>query len=483
LNFFSSENLVKIQRLSIYLYLTMYRKFIPKVIIILSFFCTNLIKAQTDQDVIKRFFDESLTSGESYWNLEYLSTRIGGRLAGSPQAAAAIEWTRQLMTDYNFDTVFLQPFMATYWKRGEVEVARITGSASLGHYELNITSLGNSVGTGKAGVNAPLVEVRNFNTFDEMEADDIRGKIVFFNEPFDPTHIMTFRGYGQAVQQRSRGASMAAAKGAVAVLVRSITPYLDDHPHTGALRYDPDHPEIPAMAVSTEDAELLSELLSREKEVEVYMENYCELKGEVLSYNVIGELRGLKNPDEYIVVGGHLDAWDNGQGAHDDGSGCMQSIEVLRLFKELGIRPNHTLRAVMFMNEENGLKGGKHYAAMAAQKKERHVAALESDAGGFVPIGFNVKGEDKHLEKLLSWKELFEPYNVHKFIAGGGGADISPLAEQGVPLIGHIPDPQRYFELHHTAEDTFDKINRRELEMGAASMASLIYLIDKYGLD
>jgi Zn-dependent M28 family amino/carboxypeptidase len=256
----------------------------------------------------------------------------------------------------------------------------------------------------------------------------------------------------------------------------------DDIPHTGSLRYDEDQPKIPAVAISTNDANLLSEVIDKEGTAKIYLETHCEMLPDILSYNVIGEMNGTERPDEYIVVGGHLDSWDVGHGAHDDGSGCVQSIEALRILQELDYKPRYSLRAVMFMNEENGLRGGREYALQADKKNEKHIAALESDSGGFTPRGFSFTGTDAQRKKLRSWAPLLNPYGLHDLGSPGGGADIGPLRSSGTALFGLRPDSQRYFNYHHTAADTFDKVDKRELELGAAAMSALIYLIDSKGI-
>jgi Zn-dependent M28 family amino/carboxypeptidase len=327
-----------------------------------------------------------------------------------------------------------------------------------------------------------VVEVQDFDELAKLGREQVEGKIVFFNRPMNPSEVNTFAAYGGAANQRAAGPSEAAKYGAVGAVVRSLTLAQDDVPHTGSLRYALNVPQIPAIAISTNDANLLSKLLKDDADLRFYFETHCEMKEDELSYNVIGELRGSEYPEEIIAVGGHLDSWDLGQGAHDDGAGCVQSIEVLRIFKALGLRPKRTLRAVMFMNEENGLRGGVEYAAQAEKNKEKHLAAIESDRGGFTPRGFSIDAEAKALKKIQGFAELFRPYGIYEFVAGGSGADISPLKSQGVPLIGFVPDSQRYFKYHHTAIDTFDKVDQRELEMGAAAMAGLVYLLDRYGL-
>lgn len=454
-----------------------------KSICFLIFLGVNLtaFAQSSDEGTIKQLFDEALSKGKSYEMLYDLSVNIGPRLSGSPGAAASVEWSRHMMEDFGFDSVWLQPVMVPHWVRGMKEIGRIN-SKKMGTVEVNVCSLGGSVGTGPSGIAASVVEVKSFDELKSLGTKGVQGKIVFFNRPMDPTKINTFAAYGGAVEQRASGASEAAKYGAVAVLVRSMGSNLEDYSHTGSMRYAPNIVKIPALAISTRQAELLSKLLKDEKDVQFYMENHSVTLEDAPSFNVVGEIRGREFPKEIIVVGGHLDSWDLGQGAHDDGAGCVQSIEVLRLFNAIGYKPKRTIRAVMFMNEENGLRGGIKYAELAEKNKENHIAAIESDRGGFVPRGFTVPSEEKAKAKVRSWKPLLEPYGLSDFSQEGGGADIGPLANQGVALIGFLPDSQRYFNYHHTAEDTIDKVDKRELELGAASMAALVYLIDKYGL-
>jgi hypothetical protein len=237
---------------------------------------------------------------------------------------------------------------------------------------------------------------------------------------------------------------------------------------------------IPAAAISTNAAELLSKTLKENPGTKFFFKQNCETLPDVPSHNVVGEIKGSEKPDEIIVVGGHLDSWDLAQGAHDDGTGIVQSLEVLRIFRSLGIRPKHTLRVVFFMNEENGVKGGQKYAELAKQNNEKHLLAMESDEGGFTPRGFGIQGSnEKQLAHIQKFQKILTPYGLTDIDRGSGGVDIGPLAPQGVVLVGFKPDTQRYFEYHHTPIDTFDKVNQRELEMGAASMAALIYLLDK----
>ncbi len=453
-----------------------------RLIIILQLIVSSLLAQSNDEGMIRKIYDEALARGQSYEMLEHLCTKIGARLSGSPGAAAAVEWSRQVMQAYGFDSVWLQPVMVPHWVRGNKEIGRVVNSKKAGSMEMSVAALGGSVGTGPGGVLANLVEVKSWDELKTLGEKGVKGKIVFFNRPMDPKLLQMFASYGGAVDQRANGASEAAKYGAVGVIVRSMSANLEDYPHTGSLRYAPNIPKIPALAISTRHAELLSGLLSDDKDLRFYMEMNCQTLPDAPSFNVIGELRGTKYPKEIIVVGGHLDSWDLGQGAHDDGAGCVQSIEVLRIFKAMGYKPQRTIRAVMFMNEENGLRGGIEYANQAKLKNELHIAAMESDRGGFTPRGYTLPADARAKEKIRSWKPLLEPYGLHDFSQEGGGADISPLAPQGVPLMGYLPDSQRYFSFHHTPADNFDTVDKRELELGAASMAALIYLIDQYGL-
>lgn len=439
-------------------------------------------KSDIDVQFLDKIYDQALTDSRCYDWLEHLSLRIGHRISGSVGAEQAVAWSRSVLDTLGLDSVWLQPCMVPHWVRGKAEQIRVINSRRLGSFHLSALALGGSVG---GNLKAEVVEVKSLDEIDRLGADQLRGKIVFLNRPMDPTKIRTFEAYGGAVDQRASGPSRAAKYGAVAVLVRSMGLRLDDFPHTGGLRYDSAYALIPAAAISTRAAEQLSALLREEGRVTVSMKMHCQTLPDALSYNVIGEIRGSERPEEVIVVGGHLDSWDVGHGAHDDGAGCTQSMDVLRLLKETGYRPRHTIRCVLFMNEENGLRGGKKYAAEAARKNEFHLAAIESDAGGFTPRGFNFDGDaavfTTFYEKISNLEPFFKPYGM-QFSKGGSGADIGPLKGMKGLLCGYSPDSQRYFDYHHTADDTFDKVNKRELELGAASMAALVYLLDKYGL-
>jgi hypothetical protein len=337
------------------------------------------------------------------------------------------------------------------------------------------------MGTGEKGISG---EVLLINSFDELEKkkEEVKGKIVFYNYKFNDTYINTFLSYRDAGQYRGQGPSRAAKYGAKAVLVRSMTHAADNNPHTGATRYDTAYAKIPAAAIGLKDADLLSEQL-KNNQVHVTLKTNGHFLPDTIGHNIIGELTGSAFPEEIITVGGHLDSWDNCEGAHDDGAGVVQTIEIMRALKSLGYKPRRTIRFVLFANEENGGRGGAKYADEAKAKNEKHLFALESDAGGFTPRGLGLSGTEEQYQKFLTWKELIAPYGASEFNKGGGGSDIGPLNKAFNTATGSLnPDSQRYFDIHHARSDVFENVNKRELELGAVNMAALIYLVDKYGL-
>ena len=438
---------------------------------------------QRDSLMLKSIYKTALLNGQAYDWLDYLTNQIGGRLSGSLNAERAVEWSKEELKKLNLNRVWLQPVLVPKWVRGPKEFALIETEPGV-TFNVPITALGGSVATPSVGLKAEVIEVQNFEELAALGPENIDGKIVFFNRPMQADLISTFSAYGGCVNQRYDGARQASQYGAIGVIVRSMSLRMDDYPHTGAMSYgdQPVSQRIPAAAISTNAAEKLSNLLKIAPKLKFLFRQQCKQYKDVLSYNVIGEITGSTYPDEIILVGGHLDSWDIGDGAHDDGAGCVQSMEVLRLFKELDYKPKRTIRVVLFMNEENGLRGGRKYAEMAALKGETHIFALESDAGGFTPRGFNFDLPDYEFKQVQSWEPLFKPYLIHYFEKGGSGADIGPLKTKTNVLAGLRPDSQRYFDHHHAATDTFDAVNKRELELGAATLTSLIYLYDTYGL-
>ena len=444
---------------------------------IVFLFSLNGFSQAEDSGMIKKISDEILLNGKAYENLRHLTKKIGGRLAGSPQMTMAEQWGEKVMKESGADKVMMQECKVPHWVRGGEDKAKVTAGK-----ELDVVALGNSMGSGKNGVKAEVLLV---NSFDDLEKkkDQVKDKIVFYNYKFNPTFVQTFRSYGDASQYRGNGPSRAAKYGAKAVIVRSMSHSTDNNPHTGATRYVDSFPKIPAVAIGLRDADWLNEELQKRK-LTVEIKTNGHFLDSAIGHNVIGELTGSEFPNEIITVGGHLDSWDNCEGAHDDGAGCVQTIEILRAFKAIGYKPKRTIRFVLFANEENGLRGGNKYAEEAKARNERHIFALESDAGGFTPRAFGFTMSEEQFQKVLQWKPLIAPYGCSEFNRGGGGADIGPLrrAFPTTALGGLSPDSQRYFDIHHARNDVFENVNKRELELGAVNMAALIYLIDKYGL-
>jgi len=425
--------------------------------------------------------DTAMLNGKAYSLLRELCYDIGQRLCGSPQAAAAVEWSRQTMMKLDLENVQLQPVMVPHWERGKIAEAAIINSSILGTVPLSICALGGSIGTAELGIIAEVIEVPGLKEAASL-GKNAQGKIVFYNRPMNPKTMNTFAGYGGAVDQRTLGAIEAAKVGAVAVLVRAVTTRLDKVPHTGLMQYDETVPQIPAAAISTVDAELLSKLIKQERNVRVQLRLVCMSYPDLESGNVIGEITGTEKPEEVIVIGGHLDSWDVGHGAHDDGAGCVQSIEALRLIKILGLKPKRTIRAVMFMCEEFGIYGGPAYADSVKKSGPKHIAAIESDRGGFTPRGFGVSADSHIVAKIKKWEYLFKEMDAANIFQGGGGPDISPLNELGTATIGLIVDYHRYFDYHHSSNDVFEAVNERELELGAAAMAILAYVLAMEGI-
>ena len=462
------------------------------VFIAIAFFLTLKGYSQSEDSImIKKISDEILTNGKAYDNLRHLTKHIGARLSGSPQMVKAEKWGVEIMKESGADKAWLQQCMVPHWVRGGKEKAdvlfngAITGARNvlLFHQQLDVLALGNSEGTKNKEVTAKVVLI---NSFDELEKkkDSVKGMIVFYNYKFNPSYVNPFLAYRDAGAYRGSGPSRAAKYGAVAVIVRSLSASTDNYPHTGSTRSDSAYAKIPAFAVGLRDADWLSKKLEENKIISLTIKNNAHFLPDTIGNNVIGELTGSEFPDEIITIGGHLDSWDAGEGAHVDGAGCVQTIEILRVFKTIGYKPKRTIRFVLFANEENGLRGGNKYADEAKAKNEKHIFALESDAGGFTPRSFGFTMSEEQFQKVLQWKPLIAPYGCSEFNRGGGGADIGPLrrALPTTALAGLSPDSQRYFDVHHARNDVFENVNKRELELGAINMAALIYLIDKYGL-
>ena len=459
-----------------------------KCISLAIFFILSLIKVHSQNDkfineIISNIYKTALKDSKSYDWLEYLSKNIGPRLSGSLNAERSVKWTKKTLESIGLDSIWLQPVMVPKWVRGNFEYAYIESSPG-NTINVNVCALGGSIPTPSSGIKANVIEVKSFKELESLGKKDIKNKIVFFNRPMQKELINTFDSYSNAVNQRYDGARIASKYGALAVIVRSLTLKLDDVPHTGVMSYGniPIKSRIPAMAISTNGADLLSSLLNLNPNLKFFMKQNCRNFPDVLSYNVIGEIKGLKKPNEIMLIGAHLDSWDLGDGSHDDGAGVVQSMDVLRILKKINYKFNRTLRVVLFMNEENGQRGAIEYFNISKKKKTNHLVAIESDAGGFTPRGFSINSNDLKFNKILSWKKYFEKYQVHYFVRGLSGVDIEYLKNDNNVLLGLRPDSQRYFDYHHSSSDIFETVNQRELELGTAAIASLVFLSDYFQL-
>jgi hypothetical protein len=437
-----------------------------------------------DSAFIKKITDDILLNGKAHANLFSLCKSVGQRLSGGSGMYKGEDWGQRVLKDAGANTVFTQECMVPHWVRGAKEVVGFKTNKRGAQTSFKVLALGNSVGTGSKGLTAKVIEVKNYDELNKIK-DDVKGKIVFYNYPFNKTLLSG--AYGDAVRYRGGGASAAAKYGALAVIVRSVTGAYDDNPHTGALRYNDSFPKIPAVAISTKDADALSACLkSNYKDENIFFKTNCMMLPDTIGHNIIGEIKGSEFPDEIITIGAHMDSWDPAEGANDDGAGMVQSIEVLRVFNAIGYKPKRTIRIVLFANEENGGRGSQKYAEEAKIKNEKHIMAMESDGGSEYPRGFGCGMTSEQFAKVTIWKKYFEPYDANKFLfteGGREGADIGPLqANFKTAQFGLHTTGQRYFNFHHSAIDIFENVNAQELHLGAAVMAAMVYLVDKYGL-
>jgi carboxypeptidase Q len=442
-----------------------------------------LTQAQFNQDsvTIKRMSDEIMTHGKAYDLLRQLTKQIGGRLAGSPQQQNAAIWGKRNMEAFSADKVYMQACKTPNWQRGGKDFASVISvNGKPVNIPLAALALGNSLGS-NGMVEAELLAVADFDEL-EKRKEEVKGKIVYYHSMFDPTIVQTFTAYGKTGVYRSTGASRAAKYGALGVMLHSLSTAPDNAPHTGGMKYDENYPKIPAVALGPNDAK---ELYAKAKKgtIRVQMQTYGYFLPDADENNVVAEIKGSVYPNEIITIGGHLDSWDVNEGAHDDGAGIVQTMEVLRTMKALNYQPKHTIRFVLFANEENGGRGGAKYAELAKLNNEKHIFALESDAGGFTPRSIGITCSPEQFNKMQAWSPLLKPYGT-EITAGGGGADIGPLKsiDNNVVLSGLIPDSQRYFDLHHAKTDVFENVNKRELLLGAVNMAAIVYLVDQYGI-
>ena len=432
-----------------------------------------------DSIMLRKIFDQALTNGQCHENLRELCKDIGHRLTASPASYEAIDWGKKKLEEMKLDSVWLQPVTVPHWVRGNIERLDFSSKEKPLHIS-HCTALGGSVGTEGKVVEAEVIEVKDWEELAALSDKDVKGKVVFYNRPLNPALISTFSAYGGCSGYRFYGADKASAKGAVGIVLRSLTLRDDLNPHTGSMGYNDSVERIPGMAISSKDSYVLSNMLKMDPKTKLKFKLDCQTLPDTISYNVIGEIKRSENPDEILLVGGHLDSWDIGEGAHDDGAGVVQSIEVMRMITALHYQPKRTIRCVLYMNEENGNMGGKGYAKYAEEYQENHVLALETDRGGFSPRGFSIQGTEDQVTQIKNFESLFEPYYIHLFQKGYGGVDIGPLKNGKVCLVGLIPDSQRYFDFHHAPSDVWENVNKRELEMGSGAILGLIYLADNY---
>jgi hypothetical protein len=435
-----------------------------------------------DSVMIKKIVNEVMVNGKAYDLLRELTKKIGGRLAGSPQQQNAAVWGKRNMEAFGPDKVFFQACKTPNWQRGGRDFAAVVGiDGKPVIQKLAVLALGNSLSSNGL-VEAEVLAVANFEEL-EKRKNEVKGKIVYFHSAFDLTKIQTFQAYGESGVYRRSGPSRAAKYGAVGVMIHSLSTAPDNAPHTGATAYDSAYAKIPCVAVGPNDAVRLY-TLAKKSVVRAQLQTYGYFLPDADENNVVAEIKGSEFPEQIITIGGHLDSWDVNEGAHDDGAGVVHTMEVLRALKAVGYHPKRTIRFVLFANEENGLRGGLKYAELAKQNNEQHIFAMESDEGGFTPRTIAMTCSPAQLKKFQAWTPLLKPYGT-EVLTGGGGADIGPLSKVNPAIVmsSMIPDSQRYFDLHHAKTDVFEAVSKRELLLGAANIAAVIYLVDQYGVN
>jgi len=417
------------------------------------------------RETADKLIDAALADREGYERLAYLCYRIGNRLSGSPALERAVAWSAEQMKAAGLSNVRIIPVMVPHWVRGE-ESARMLEPLDK---PLHMLGLGMSVGTPPEGITAEVVAVSDFNELEKLGANKVRGRIVLFNE--------TYQSYGATVPYRRAGPSRAAALGAVAVLVRSVTPLAMQIPHTGEMRYDDAQPRIPAAAVSPEDAMMMARLAAGGVTVKVHLQMSAHMEPDAMSGDVVGEIPGKERPEEVVVIGGHLDSWDVGQGAQDDGASVIACLQAAALMKRLGLQPRRTIRVAFWVNEENGGRGGEAYRAWVGEGIQNHVAAIEMDGGAEAPVGFGAAVDKPSTGLLLQASRLLERAGATDINGGGGGADIDPLVRDGVPGLAERTVGTHYFDWHHTEADTLDKVNLDDFRKNMAALAVMSYVL------
>jgi len=450
--------------------------------LLLALVFSTSVFGQTQQTA-QRIIDHTLANSRAYEHLSYLTDNIGPRLSGSKGADLAVKWTTAQLASWGLETRN-ESVLVPHWVRG----AERGHLPSHNNQKIVLTALGGSVATPAAGVTAEVVEVTSYDQLEKLGRAKLAGKIVFYNSPMDMSLVESgkaFEAYSKAVVFRGVGASRAAEYGAIAAVVRSVASGSLRTPHTGSLRYLDGQPKIPAAAITTEDADLIHRLLAKGEKVRMHLVLTPRSLPDVTSANVIAEIRGTERPDQVVLIGGHLDSWDLGTGAIDNGSGVVMVMETMRVLKELGIRPKRTIRAVLFMNEENGLRGGRTYFANVAKREEltKHIAAIESDAGAATPTGFITTLAGHDLEQVQSRLRVLNRIAPMSFSSSKNtGADTSPLTDAGIPGFGLVPNPRYYFDFHHTPADTLDKVDPKALAQNTAVIAATAYILAEDGL-
>lgn len=451
------------------------RKGLFAVSLILGISFLRAQRQDEDSLFVRKIFDRALERLESHAWLRELCVTAPRRLSNYPDYYRAVKWAMDKGQALGF-SMEAQPVEVPNWHRGGPEACLLfLPDRTLA---LKATALG---GSGGGKVKGPLAAFATLSDLENAPRSAVEGKIVYINQGFDPHPIETGTSYGMAVSSRRNGPAEASRKGALACLIRSMTHARDNYPHTGMTVFPEGMRPLPALALSTVAADSVWSLASTGTPLTLYVETHCTQRSDTISYNVLGTWKGHEKPEEYILVGGHLDAWDTGCGAHDDGAGCVQAMMALHLLRQIGYQPRRNLRFVLFANEENGLRGAEAYFRRARERGEEHVAALESDAGGFTPRGFRYENNEALRGLLSNFLPLLKPYGIDYIRPGGSGADLSPFrGTTSCLLLGYVPDSQRYFDFHHAASDVPENVHPRELELGSACIAALVYLLDKY---
>lgn len=454
---------------------------IKKTILFLAFI-PFFSYGQDDSTIVAQIFNNALNSYEAYSNLEELTTKASPRELGSEKSNIAVNLLKNMFDEHYCDTIYLQSYTIDAWQHIGSSLEILDNNKN--KIEFNAKAIGPSVATNHEGITNEIIEVSSIDGLQSLEEKEIEGKIIFINNPMNNSYVDLVDAYVDAVQPRLFGANEASKLKASAIILRSISTVNDNYVHTGCLRYNDQDTKIPVVVISTKEADLLSDVLKNNKEAVANLKVSINIKQNFKTYNVIAEKKGTTFPDEVIAIGAHIDTWYNTPGVHDDGAGCVQMIDVLRIFKELKIKNKRTIRVILFMDEEMFTSGATAYVNQYNNDNEKFIAAIESDLGAFQPEGFLIDGTDNEISSIKNWSPVLKPYGIYNIKKGFGGGDMIKLKQKfGFPSIALKVNSQRYFEIIHTEKDIIETVNRRELQMGSASITSLVYLIDKYGFE